>query len=163
MRLALLAVLSLALVLHAQTDPAWKKLEFMLGKWTGVAGEKDTTLGAGQGAFSFELQLKQKIIVRKNNASYDSGATHDDLMIIYFDTPNNTPRAIYFDSEGHTIRYNIAFPEANRVVFESDGTQPGPKYRLTYWMEGAAMKGSFELAMPGAEYKPYMTWSSKRQ
>jgi hypothetical protein len=144
------------------TNDAWKKIEFLLGRWTGVAGEKDTTLGAGQGGFSFTAELNQKIVVRRNNATYDSGASHDDLMVIYLDSPNDTPRAIYFDTEGHVIRYNLSFPEANRVVFESDGTQPGPKYRLTYWMNGQSLDGKFELAPPGSEYKPYMSWTSKR-
>ena len=139
----------------------WKPLDFVLGKWVGAAGDKDTPLGAGQGGFSFELDLDQKIIVRRNHAEYDKGVKHDDLMVIYVE---GSPRAIYFDSEGHTIRYNVAYPAKDRVVFESDGTQPGPKYRLSYWMEGKAMKGKFEVAPPGgAEFKPYMSWASVKQ
>jgi|SRR5271157_3452873 len=168
-RLLVGAALFGALQLAAQTTaaPGWKKLEFLLGKWTGVAGEKDTQLGPGQGTFWFEPQLNRKIVVRHNNASYDSGVRHEDLMVIYFDGPsfdgsNNAPRAIYFDSEGHVIRYNASFPAPNRVVFESDGTEPGPKYRLTYWMEGSSLNGKFEIAPPGAEYKTYMSWTSKK-
>jgi hypothetical protein len=44
------------------------------------------------------------------------------------------------------IRYNVTFPSAERAVFESDGSQAGPKYRLTYWMEGASLHGQFEVA-----------------
>src|SRR3954452_18560462 len=93
-----------------QPETPLKKLDFLLGKWTGVAGEKDTPLGAGQGAFSFELQLNDKIVVRRNVAEYASGPRHDDLMVIYLNAPDNTPRAIYFDSEGHVIRYNLSVP-----------------------------------------------------
>jgi len=164
-----IAVLIAALPVLAQTGAekpagpaAWKKLEFLLGNWTGAAGEKDTQIGAGQGAFSFELQLNQKIIVRRNFAAYDSGVRHDDLMVIYLDAPNDTPRAVYFDSEGHIIRYNLAFPADGTVVFESDGTQPGPRYRLTYWLESGVLKGKFETAPPGGAYKSYMNWTSKR-
>jgi hypothetical protein len=32
-------------------DSAWKKLEFLLGRWMGSAGEKDTVPGAGQADF----------------------------------------------------------------------------------------------------------------
>ena len=158
------ALLFSAVLAWAQNAPpaAWKKLDFLLGKWTGVAGEKDTPLGAGQGAFSFEPQLNQKIIVRHNTAAYDSGTRHDDLMVIYLDAPNDTPRAIYFDTEGHTIRYNLAFPAAGTAVFESDGTQPGPRYRLTYWMERGVLNGKFEVAPPGADFKTYMSWTSKK-
>ena len=147
----------------AQTGNSWSKLEFLLGNWTGAAGEKDTQNGSGQGAFSFQPELGRKIIVRRNNATYDSGASHDDLMIIYMDPPDSPPRAIYFDSEGHVIRYNVAFPSANRVVFESDGSQPGPRYRLMYWMEGASLNGTFEIGMSPGAYKNYLSWTSKKK
>jgi hypothetical protein len=143
-------------------DSPWKKLEFVLGKWTGSAGEKDTPLGAGQGGFSFELELNRKIVVRRNHAGYSNGVQHDDLMVIYLDAPNDTPRAIYFDTEGHVIRYNLTFPAANKVVFDSDGTQPGPRYRLSYWLNEGALDGKFEVAPPGAAYKTYLSWTSKK-
>lgn len=143
-------------------DSAWKKIEFLLGQWNGTAGEKDTPHGAGGGGFSFEPELNRKIVVRKNNAAYKSGLRHDDLMVIYLDEPKDTPRAIYFDTEGHIIRYNLTFPAPNNVVFESDGTQPGPRYRLSYWLNGVALDGKFEVAPPGAEYKPYMRWTAKK-
>jgi hypothetical protein len=158
----LFALLLTALPMQAQGDSALKKLEFLLGKWTGVAGEKDTSLGAGQGDFSFELELNKKIIVRRNHAGYTSGTQHDDLMVIYLDGPNETPRAIYFDSEGHVIRYNLTFPTANQVVFESDAAQPGPRYRLSYSRAAGALDGKFEIAPPGAPYKTYMSWASKK-
>jgi hypothetical protein len=162
MRFTLFALLTLASSLHAQSG-ALKKLDFLVGDWTGIAGEKDTPHGAGQGSFSFHPELKQTIIVRRNDAPYDSGEDHDDLLVIYLDAPNDAPRAIYFDSEGHVIRYNLSFPSANRVVFESESGQPGPKYRLTYWMEGASLKGRFEIAPPGSEYKTYLSWASKKR
>lgn len=163
MRLALMALLTMLPVAHAQTADAWRKLDFLLGQWTGVAGEKDTQLGAGQGAFSFEPELNRKIVVRRNNASYDSGAQHDDLMVIYLDSPNDTPRAIYFDTEGHVIRYNLAFPSADRAVFESEVAGAGPKYRLTYWIEGGTLHGKFEVGAGSSEYKAYMNWMAKRR
>jgi hypothetical protein len=161
------ALVATGAFLSAQPPPpkpnaAWKQLDFVIGKWSGFAGEKDTPLGAGQGAFSFEPELGGKIIVRRNNATYASGVQHDDLLVIYADPPESLPRAIYFDSEGHTIRYNLKFPAANSVVFESDGSQPGPRYRLSYWMEASVMKGRFEVAPPGGDYKAYMNWGAKR-
>jgi hypothetical protein len=163
MRLTLLALFTAFSALHAQTSDAWKKLDFLLGQWAGVAGEKDTPLGAGQGTYSFTPELKAKIIVRRNNAQYNSGVQHDDLMVIYLDAPNDTPRAIYFDSEGHVIHYSLAFPAGNRAVFESDGSQPGPRYRLTYWMEGASLNGQFEVGAPGKDYQSYMKWKSTKR
>jgi len=45
-------------------------------------------------------------------------------MVIYLE---GTPRAIYFDSEGHVIRYKISFPADESVVFESDWHAAGAK------------------------------------
>ncbi|HUI54202.1 MAG TPA: hypothetical protein VLY04_04485 [Bryobacteraceae bacterium] len=163
MQLAVLALLTIGSVAQAQDADPWKNMEFLLGKWTGVAGEKDTQIGAGQGSFSFERELSGKIVVRRNNAAYESGARHEDLMVIYLDAPNDTPRGIYFDSEGHVIRYNLTFPSADRAVFESDGTQAGPRYRLTYWMEGGSLNGKFEIGGQAGEYKTYMSWKSKKE
>ncbi len=143
----LVALLLTSVALPAQD---WKHLEFLLGEWTGVAGEKDTQIGAGQGTFSFAVDLNKKIIVRRNSAQYTSGITHDDLLIIYVE---GSPRAIYFDSEGHVIRYNITVPSENKVIFESEGS---PKYRLTYWLDHASLNGKFEIAD-----KTYMSWTSK--
>jgi hypothetical protein len=143
--------------------PAWNKLAFLLGQWTGIAGGKGTPLGAGQGDFSFEPELNRQIVVRRNQAAYDSGVRHEDLMVIYTDTPEETPRAIFFDSESHVIRYNLTFPAPNRVTFESDRSQPGPRYRLSYGLEGSLLTGKFEVAPPGAEYQTYMSWTAKKK
>ena len=162
MRLALLALVAVVGTVRAQTEDSWKKLEFLLGDWAGAAGEKDTPMGSGQGSFSFQPELNRKIVVRRNTARYGSGAAHDDLMVIYLDSPAAPPRAIYFDSEGHVIHYSLTFPAPDRVVFESDAAQPGPRYRLTYWREGGSLQGRFEIRT-GAEYQTYLSWTSKKR
>lgn len=143
-------IAALILLAAGSVQAQWKPLEFLLGDWIGVAGEKDTLIGAGQGAFSFRLDLDKKIIVRRNNASYNSGVTHDDPLVIYIEEGT---RAIYFDSEGHVIHYKVTSPEASKAVFESDGV---PKYRLTYWLDHGSLNGKFEIGD-----KTYMTWTSK--
>ena len=45
------------------------------------AGEKDTPLGAGEGGFSFEMDLNRNIVVRRDHAGHASGAPHDDPMV----------------------------------------------------------------------------------
>jgi len=163
MALLLSAHVSAQTAADKDTGSAWKKVEFLLGNWIGEGGAKDTDLEAGQGAFSFELQLNRKIMVRRNHAGYDSGVQHDDLMVIYLEEPNDTPRAIYFDTEGHVIRYNLTFPSANAVTFASEGASPGPRYRLSYRLdERGSLKGKFEIAPPGAEYKTYLSWSARK-
>ena len=163
MRLAVLALWMVFSSLHAQAGDPWKKLDFLLGEWIGVAGGKDTPLGAGQGSFSFRAELNGRIIVRRNQANYDSGARHDDLMVVYADAPHEMPRAIYFDSEGHVIRYTLAFPAPDRVVFETEAAPAAPQYRLTYWLEGGSLKGRFEVRAPASEYKVYLSWASKKR
>lgn len=144
----------------ASGGPSWPQLQFLVGSWVGSA--EDTPHGAGSGTYSFELQLNQNVVVRKNHAEYSSGVKHDDLMIIYLDTGSTQPKAIYFDTEGHTIHYTISFPAANKVVFESEAGQPGPRYRLTYSAHGAGLEGKFEYTQPNGEYKTYLEWTSVR-
>jgi hypothetical protein len=157
----------------SDATPNWKPIEFLLGNWIGTGGGAQT--GSGQGAFSFEPQLNQHIIVRRNFAEYSSGpqagSRHDDLMIIYLDpaagsaSPDRVRqqlRAIDWDTEGHVIQYNLATPAANVAVFESDGAPSGPRYRLTYTLNGKNLDGKFEIAAPGAEFKTYLTWTSIR-
>ncbi len=163
MRVIFIGFLAAAAVLHAQGNDNWKMLDFLIGEWTADASAKDTPHGAGRGEFSFQPDLQRRILVRRNHAGYDSGNQHDDLMVIYLDPPNGAPHAIYFDTEGHVIRYSLAFPSAGRVVFETDATQPGPRYRLTYWMDGSALNGRFEIAAPAGDYKTYLSWTSHKK
>jgi hypothetical protein len=60
------------------------------------------------------------------------------------------------------IRYSLSVPSPKRAVFESDATQPGPRYRLSYWLEKNILNGKFEVSAPGGDYKPYMNWTSKK-
>jgi hypothetical protein len=149
----------------ADRDARWKPIQFLLGNWTAVGGGTQT--GQGQGAFSFTPDLDRSIVVRRNLAEYrdgpNAGTRHDDLLIIYSEEPDSL-RAIYFDSEGHVIRYNLKTPAPDLATFESDGTEPGPKYRLSYVLRGKNLDGKFEIALPGsAEFKTYLSWSSVRK
>src|SRR5215467_13567172 len=119
--IVLIALLVVALPVPAQ-EVNWTGLNFLIGKWQGVAAEQDSQLGNGRGDCSFELDLNKKVIVRRNSAAYDSGITHGDLMVIY---DERGPRAIYFDTEGHIIRYRVSLPSPNRAIFESDAAQAG--------------------------------------
>jgi hypothetical protein len=157
MKALVLLFLTSAWGASAAGDSLSKRFDFLLGNWVGETQESQ--IGSGSGGYSFEPQLDGRILVRKNHSEYASGAKHDDLMIVYVEE-NSAPRAIYFDSEGHVIRYNVKFDGPSRVVFESEG--PGPRYRLTYWPDGAILNGRFEVAPPGGEFKIYLSWGSKR-
>ena len=43
------------------------------------------------------------------------------------------------------------------MVFESDGKQPGPRYRLSYQLDKGLLDGRFDIAPPGGEFKRYLT------
>jgi hypothetical protein len=109
-------------------------LQFLLGDWVGEGGGGP---GQGSGYFSFAPDLQAQVIVRKNHAEYPAtqdqpAYQHDDLMIVYNDA-DKTTRAIYFDNEGHVIRYSVEFVGGrNAVTFLSDPEPSAPRYRLTY-------------------------------
>jgi len=163
---ALVALTFLAAgALFAQIDTvevklSWKPIEFLFGDWTATGGGAGTEANHSNGAgeFSFHPELNGQIVTRKNFAEYKNGEPrHDDLMIIYAETGQNTMRAIYFDSEGHTIRYIVKSPSANVVVFESEPA-PGPTYKLVYELHGNQLDGKFEVGG-----RTYLTWSSVRK
>ena len=138
-------------LLYAQTaDTRFAPLQFMVGKWKGGGTGNP---GAGQGAFSFLPELNGQILVRRSFNQLASGPRHEDVMIVYLD--DKTPRAIYFDTEGHTIKYNVSFPAKNTAVFESGD---GPGYRLSYALEGGNLNGKFEVGG-----KTYLTWTTAKE
>jgi hypothetical protein len=134
-----------------------------LGEWIATG---ESQLGAGQGSFSFHSELNGRVVVRRNFAEYETGkaagSRHDDLMVIYEESRATAPRAIYFDSEGHVIRYELSFPAPGKVVFNSDPSIPGPRFRLSYWLQETILNGKFEIAPPGQEFKVYLEWKSQR-
>ena len=140
-----------ACLLCAQTsNTRLAPFEFMIGKWKG-AGAGDP--GAGQGAFTFLPELNGQVLVRRSFNQLASGPRHEDLMIVYLD--GQAPRAIYFDTEGHTIKYSVTFPAKDTAVFESGD---GPGYRLTYALDGKNLNGKFEVGG-----KTYLTWTTVKE
>jgi hypothetical protein len=136
----------------AAAQPAASRLEplqFLIGTWIGAGtGEP----GAGQGEFSFTPDLNGQVLVRRSFNQLASGPRHEDLMIVYLE---GAPRAIYFDSEGHVIHYEVSTPSKNAVVFDSDDA---PGYRLSYTLDGKNLTGKFEVGG-----KTYLTWTTVKK
>jgi hypothetical protein len=150
------ALLVLLLAAGAAAQPsappapaAWDSLRFLVGTWTGGGTGQP---GAGQGEFSFTPELDNRILVRRSFNQLASGPRHEDLMVVYME---GAPRAIYFDSEGHVIHYNVSLPSQNAVVFES---KDAPGYRLSYVLEGKNLNGKFEVGG-----KTYLTWTAVKK
>ncbi len=138
-------------------------LNFLVGTWT---GEGSGEPGKGSGEFSLKYDLDGRLLIRTNFAEYPATADrpafrHDDLMITY--SEGGALRAIYFDSEGHVIRYNVT-ASPNSAVFLSE--PPGPIYRLSYTAKDANhVSIKFEIAPPDKpnEFKTYIEASARRK
>ncbi|MBI3698478.1 MAG: hypothetical protein HY238_27010 [Acidobacteria bacterium] len=145
--------MGLALLAAAAAEPAdpWKPLRFLVGDWVAEGGGVP---GRGAGSLSFQLDLEGKVLVRRNRADYPASAGraafhHEDLMVIYPESEGKAIRAIYFDNEGHVIRYEAEFV-GEAVRFLSEASASGPRYRLTYRKTGSdTVTVDFEIAPPG--------------
>ncbi len=157
---------TVALGQTASTADTWKPLRFLIGTWEaktsgGSAGAAST------GDYSFRLDLREHILSRhtaggrcKGPADYN--CEHQDLLYVYPEGPNQFA-AIYFDNEGHVIRYRAEIPAANSVVFLSEASQPGPQYRLSYELKGGIMYGKFQIRAPGQQsFASYLEWSGRK-
>jgi hypothetical protein len=151
----------------ADQTAGWGALQYLAGEWT---GEGSGGPGQGTGSFSFKPDLQGKILVRKNRAEYPASKeraafVHDDLMVVYRDAPEAAAHAIYFDSEGHTIRYEVQAPDGGAIVFISPAEPSTPRYRLTYTrIDQDRLTIKFEIAPPGkpAEFTTYKEASAHR-
>ena len=129
----------------------WAGWEFLLGDWVlGGGGGKPGQATAAMASFTLDLQ--GQLIVRRNHSEYASvdgkpPVIHDDLMAVYKD--GGVTRAIYWDSEGHTIHYTARVSDdGKKIVFLSDPTA-GPRFRLTYEsLDPGKLKVGFEFAPP---------------
>src|SRR5207244_1665925 len=75
---------------------------------------------------------------------------HDDLMVVYSEPGERGLRGIYFDSEGHVIRYSVTVSaNRNTAEFLSDSVPAAPRFRLTYSkIDSTALGLKFETAPP---------------
>jgi hypothetical protein len=161
----LLGVLLLCPALFAAED--WGALQYLIGTWAGEGGGDP---GQATGSFSFTPDLHGKILLRKSRADYPAtknqpAISHDDLMIIFRDTDENSEgalRSMYFDSEGHIIRYTVTM-FGDRIIFTSDPSRSAPQYRFTYTRQSTdELKMKFEIAPPGRGFGTYLDGAAKR-
>lgn len=148
----LLAFASLSFAQQTSSSNSWADWNFLLGEWNvgqggGVPGQ------ATAGYFSLTPQLDGQILLRKSHSEYATtngkpAVVHDDLMIVYRE--GGLTRALYNDSEGHVIHYNVNFsPDKKRITFLSEATAGQPRFRLVYESLGQdTVNVVFEIAPP---------------
>lgn len=169
MKLFILLPAIMLLVPHysnAQQRDAWGKFGFVIGEWIGGGSGAP---GGGSGSFSFLPDLGGKILVRKNHSEYPADknkppVVHDDLLIVYRDAPDPDEKAIYFDNEGHVIRYAVSNPADGKIIFSSGKAAGIPYFRLTYEMlEEGSIGILFERSRDGINYQKYLEGKARRK
>jgi hypothetical protein len=151
----------------APADP-WKALSFLQGTWGGkTTGSRGVSAA---GVYTFKSELGGHLLARYSTTDAgckgpdDYNCEHHDLLYVFQDAPGQLLKAIYFDNEGHVIRYNVSTPDATTAIFLSDASHPEPQFRLTYELKGAVMSGKFEMRPPGQQgWKTYLEWSGSKQ
>jgi hypothetical protein len=147
----------------------WGPLQFLVGDWVGGGGGQP---GQGEGEFTFHPDLEGRVLVRKSYAAYPAtqdrpASRHEDLMVVYRESEGGPLRAIYFDNEGHVIRYAVtARPGKSAVEFLSEASTSGPRFRLTYAKTGIdSVDIAFEIAPPGEPdaFSKYIDAKAKRR
>jgi hypothetical protein len=154
-RTCLLLLVALACRMAVAQQPAAVSLDplkFLVGQWVGEGTAE--TQQAGAGSCSFQPDLQNKVLVRRNHAEYPAAdghpaIAHDDLMVIYPDAVQHQLRAFYTDNEGHVIHYTVTSDD-RRAVFLGDAAPGQARYRLTYDLtQPAHMTVTLEIASPG--------------
>jgi hypothetical protein len=155
--MAIVLFVGLTSLCQAQQTAGWEKWSWLVGEWV---GEGSGQTGQGGGSFSIKPDLDGKVIVRKNHAEYpatekSAKIVHDDLTIMYTDNPDGIHKAIYFDNEGHVIRYLITYSD-NSVVLTSETQGNQPIFRLTYDLVGKeTINVKFEISPDGEKFNVY--------
>lgn len=165
LKLALLiALVALSPFVNGQNNSSWFQWNWLIGSWI---GEGEGQPGTGGGTFSFALDLDENIIVRKSHSEYpaqDKEATiiHKDLLIVYANPETNLPDAIYFDNEGHVIKYQVAYAE-NSIVLTSERDPGFGVFRLSYnLLDRETINTKFEISQDGINYMTYIEGKSKK-
>jgi hypothetical protein len=144
-------------------------LGYLIGRW-----KDDTRSGdpgeATAGEESWQLALDGRILVREAWCEFPAtekraAFRHEDLLVVFPESDGEL-RAIFWDSEGHSIRYREVHvdPDGKGVGLVSDPTAPGPRQWLQYRFEPPDhLSAVFSLHGPGTPgFTPYLRWRSVR-
>jgi hypothetical protein len=134
-----------ALTSAAASDPL-SSLDFLL-----TGGAPDAV-----GTDLFQRELDGHVLQRSSQSMTrasegKSQGSRQALLTVYPAGNGDALAAIYFDNEGHVIRYNrIMVTPGKAVEFLSDRAERGPSFRLTYVLKTrGVLHVRFEMAPPG--------------
>ena len=158
--LAAILLVSGQLLFGQQIKNSWEKWNYLIGEWV---GEHNGQPGQGEGKFSFQTDLDGKILVRKSHTVFPATTNsaeiiHDDILIIYQGGSDGSQEAIYFDNEGHTIKYKVSFTDKS-IVLTSDIAANATRFRFTYTaIDTKSVNASFEMASSQApdDFRMYL-------
>ena len=159
-----IALIGLFTTCFGQQKTTWEKWNWLIGEWV---GEGTGQPGKGGGYFTFKTDLENNILVRKSHSEYAASGNrpeiiHDDLMIVYPEHSGNLFKSIYFDNEGHTINYLIAFSDSS-IIFTSEKIPDMPVFRLTYTLlDKETVNTKFEMSQDGLTFLTYIEGKSKK-
>jgi len=145
----------------AKTGDPWEDWQFLLGEWVGSGSGKPGE--AVESVSSFRFELEKNILVRRNRVIFapkpgeKKGYIHEDFLFVYPSPGEPKFRAIYFDNEGHVIRYKAVVPEQQNLIrLESEDPPTAMRFRLDYAPNpDHTVTGVFSMAAPGDTFKVY--------
>jgi hypothetical protein len=83
-------------------------------------------------------------------------------MVVYKNPTGDPSTAIYFDNEGHTIRYQLKYTDKT-IVFTSEKLENTPIFRLSYTLLDSGMVHTkFEMSRDGENFINYIEGTSKK-
>jgi len=144
-------------------------LNYLVGDWTDDrrVGEPGTASASGE---SWRVDLNGQVLIRMGWCEFPASSRrgafrHEDLLLLYAEGEDQM-QGIFFDNEGHTIHYpNVTtLPDGKGILLSSERATPGPRQQLMYQFEAPdRLTATFSILAPGApDFKPYLTWTSKR-
>jgi hypothetical protein len=149
---------------YGQQNSKWEKWNWLTGEWKGEGAGKP---GQGNGVFSFAPDLNSQVIIRKSHTDFPAmdgkpAFVHEDLLVVYSDPSTKGDEAIYFDNEGHTIRYKISYT-VNSIILTSEKVSNTPAFRLSYvQIDNKSVNVRFEMSQDGETFNKYLEGKSIR-
>lgn len=144
-------------------------LSYLVGEWRDESrsGEPGTATRGGE---TWRAALDGQVLVREAWCEFPAtpqraAYRHEDLLVVFADADSQV-RGIFWDNEGHVIRYREVHPDPDGkgVGLVSDPSAPGPRQWLQYRFEAPDhLSAVFSLHGPGAPgFSPYLRWTSVR-